>query len=54
VTTEAYWSPAALALHLLWSLATQARLNEPNELGMILHAKPPEFLTIQASEDGDD
>jgi hypothetical protein len=36
VTTEAHWPPAAMALHLLWSLATTARLNEYNELGIIL------------------
>src|SRR5262245_16497542 len=55
VTTEAHWSPATLALHLLfWSLVTQARLNEPNELGIILPAKHLSFLTIRVSEASDD
>src|SRR5207245_9551987 len=44
VTPEARWSPAALALYLLWSLTIKSMLNEYNELGIIFNAKPPEFF----------
>src|ERR1043166_1075764 len=54
LTTEAHRSPAALALHLLWSLATMAMRHEHNKLGIMLKAKPDKFLTIRGSEDGDD